>query len=353
VINMAIESVCGNFANIFFNNILILCAVSSIATAGLIALSYMIGQIFSNPKISLWSKTEIIQLFFSLVSIFFIIIFVQSFCSLNIGAVSELTTIPSTETISIFDAAEKYFLKSGAYIHTALNIEQYQLMSYNMLLLRGRYDCSFGPLLCLFGNSMISYSPYAWASVSMGILNISFNSTLIAFMSNLSFFFVLKYAASGFVMLFLPLGIFFRSLPYLRSLGSLFIAVAFSFMIVYPLILSVFYLILDDVIDIAKIDDVLESKYGDPQWVIDKSDASSVVYASFDLGTDDYIDNFLEADSSTRSRLETEIFKIAGGSFIFGVFIPTLALLGAVVSVSYIGKLLGEEIDLSRIMRMV
>ncbi len=347
---MALSSVCNT--GIFFNDILILCAISALATVGVIAISYMLGQIFSNPKISLWSKTELLQLFFSIVSVFFIILLIESFCSFNISAVSSLTQNPSQETLSIYGAAEKYFLESGQYIHNSLSIQQYHMMAYNMLLLRGRYDCFLGPILCLFGNSMISYSPYAWASASIGILNISLNSTLVAFMSNLSFLFVLEYSTSGFVMLFLPIGIFLRSLPYLRSLGSLFIAIALCFMIVYPLLLSIFYLILGDILNDAEIPEDMKG-FLDMSRVVSKGDTSSAVSASFDVGSDDYIDRFLSDDVNLRSMQETEIFKMAGNSFILGVFIPTLALLGTIVSVSYIGKLLGEEIDLSRIMRMV
>ncbi len=328
-----------------------LLALASFATALLIITSFMVGRIFSNPKVTLWAKTEIIQLFVSIASVSIIFLVFSSFCTINLNALYLLTDLstPPSSNPNVFDAAENYLLGAAEYSHQVLEIERYYLMSYNMLLMRGRYDCIYGPILCMFGNAGTSSSPFAYMSVVQGAMNVAFNTTMVAYMSLLVSLFILSYVKSAFVLLLLPLGIFFRSLPYLRSLGSLFITISFAFVIVYPSILGVFHII--DPVLFNYIDGNIVSQYGNPNDVVAQGDPDVAFGSSWDFVSaenDPYINRFFD-----HGRKETTIFQLAGRTFIVGVFIPMLALLATIASVSHVGRLMGEEIDLSRIVRMV
>lgn len=348
------------------SSLLLLTGAASLATIMVITISYMIGKVFSNPKIHLWAKTEMLQIVISLASVGVLFLVLQSFCIIDVNSLYTLTDLPASQQLqanaNIFDAAENFLKNDAVYTHTILEIERYHIMSYNMLMMRGRYDCVFGPLLCLFGNAGTSNSPYAWSSLTMGAMNVAFNATLISYMTTLVSLFILLYTKTGFVLFLLPLGIFFRSMPYLRSLGSLFITVAFCFVIVYPTILAIFNLIdpflfshtqgafIDPQMISGNVPAVLF--YSNPDAVVEVGSGLSSFAASWDWGEpydeDDYIDFFFPI-----GRKEPIVYQLAGRSFITGTFIPLVALLATVASISHIGRLLGEEIDLSRIVRMV
>ncbi|MDD5022864.1 MAG: hypothetical protein PHU63_01720 [Candidatus ainarchaeum sp.] len=340
------ENICSLAGTGMESSLTMLVGVASLATIMIISISYMLGNVLSNPKVTLWAKTEIVQLIVSLASIFIIFVVLQSFCVVDFNSLHSLTNVNNPVQMSgnLFDAAEAYLLGAANYTHTILEIQRYHQMAFNMMLMRGRYDCIYGALFCLFGNAGTSSSPYSWVSVTMGAMSVVFNTTLIAYISSLVALFILFYATSGFALFFLPLGIFFRSLPYLRSLGSLFITIVFSFVIVYPLILSIFYLstpILFDYIDPAILN------YSDPQDVVDKGGSGDIFLSMWDWGDDDYSGEFFN------SKMDSLVYQLGGRAFIVGVFIPLIALLGTVASVNYAAKLLGEEIDLSKIVRLV
>ncbi|MBI5046618.1 hypothetical protein HZC07_02705 [Candidatus Micrarchaeota archaeon] len=72
-----------------------------------------------------------------------------------------------------------------------------------------------------------------------------------------------------------------------------------------------------------------------------------------------YRQYFYSPGSSPRSNSDPPIedpagaIIFAGYAFVAAVFLPTVALLGAIASVTYIARLMGEEIDLSRITQLV
>ena len=65
--------VCGiEFTNFFNGTIMPLVAYASIVTTIIIALSFMVGRTIANAKLTLWAKTEIVQLVISLSSVLLI-----------------------------------------------------------------------------------------------------------------------------------------------------------------------------------------------------------------------------------------------------------------------------------------
>ena len=176
-------------------------------------------------------------------------------------------------------------------------------------------------------------------------------------MSTLNYLFILKFVFTGFVLFFLPLGIFLRAMPFLRTTGSLLMAVSLSFVFVYPLVLSVFYL------DFKSCNILRPDVGGGPDCPPPDGEAANVMaFSNEDLDGKVNAWDALTSDPHAYNDVFEKglpgdqpfgVIKLAGNAFLIGVFIPTLALLSAAASVSYINRFLGEEIDLSRIVQMV
>ena len=65
-------------------------AYAAMATAGLIGISYAAGNMISNPKLTLWAKTEIVQLVISLAFVSLIILAVTTFCGLDMKEIADI-----------------------------------------------------------------------------------------------------------------------------------------------------------------------------------------------------------------------------------------------------------------------
>ncbi|MFH0737270.1 MAG: hypothetical protein V1827_01685 [Candidatus Micrarchaeota archaeon] len=354
---MALTSICSADATLVIQGIVYpLAAVSSIVTALIIGISYMLGNALSSPRLILWSKTEVFQLFISVVVVGFILMGINTFCLLDIGSIYSLLDIEMTGMppgMTIFDAANNYLVEGGIWLHDLFSATRYHLGGYSILQSFGRNQCEGDPsyawLFCLFGAVLpsitggsgaasISVAPDAGYGLLTSVLGAAFNTITMAYLSILNYMFILKYVFSGFILFFLPLGIFLRALPYVRTLGSLLMSVAIAFLMIYPLVLSIFY------IDF-KAGHVLTPRDSPVFDYSDKDLADQVTFPMFDQHISDNV-----FDSGEQS---VEIIKLSGNAFLVGIFIPSLALLAAAAAVGYINKFLGEEIDLSRIVQLM
>lgn len=354
-----VSTICGIGVDIIQTTLFPLLAISSVLTAMIIALGYMLGEALHNPKVTLWAKTEVIQLFISIAAVVLILGIVPTFCSINLNSVYQLlnpVVVPSG-SLSIFEGAERYLVDAGTYIHNVELVGRYHLGAYNIMESFGRLECgpfdsgsSFATVgnlfFCLFGGPLAggsgtSHAPDSGYAMTAPALQIAFNSTIFSYLSVFNYLFILHYVYSGFVFFFLPLGIFLRAMPYVRTLGSLLMAIAFCFIVVYPLTLSFFYL------DFMRPDSILKPAFSAELGSYLARDISSAVGIGHALDSEIYDDVFPREDQSF------EIIRLAGNAFLIGVFIPSLALLAAIAGVAYVNRFLGEEIDLSRIMQMV
>lgn len=346
-----------------------LAAGASVLTALLIGLGYLLGQWTQNPKVTLWARTESVQLAVSIIVVLLMLSALRAFCGFNFGSIVSLfgySVGNADQGISVFEAARMYLVESGTYIKDILEVARYHLSAYTVLQLRSIWvaseNAAANVLLNLFGSSIglgvasgISASPetgYSFASAAIGL---AFNSLLFSYLSTLNYYFILEYIYSGLVFFLLPLAIFLRSMPYLRTLGSLLMSVALAYVFVYPATLALFY------IDLHNPQSALMppfsadfAKYiGRESSLRDIGGAGDIAAAVFTLGISDVASGGMHGNLFPHGSREMEILRLSGHAFLLGVFIPTLALLMAAASVAYMNRFLGEEIDLSRMVQMV
>ncbi|MBD3209996.1 hypothetical protein GF318_01290 [Candidatus Micrarchaeota archaeon] len=374
-----------DFQAFFDATILPLVAAASVVTGFLIAFSYMLGNLLNNPKLTVWAKTEVLQVFISVASVFFIFIAINTFCAINMGEVASFFTgVETQHDLNVYDAAGEYLAESALYSHNALTVIRYHLQAYTIYAYLNAFLCDFEflgiGLGCWYGYSGKYEQPLGGYGAINAALNMVFNSTLIAHFSALNFLFILLFVYKGFVFIFLPMGVFLRSMPYMRSFGSLLIAVALSFLIVYPLMLSIYYLMGDVLVDrpdsphclscsdpcphcytpsTALSDKFLHCQGESCEKVFDDWASAGIIQSigtmlvqSFTFGqvtTEDTMDSMYFPDGEHPK----DAITFGAYAFIAAVFMPTAALLATIASVSYIARLYGEEINLSRITQLV
>ena len=343
---MAAELICGpKFGSFLTTTIIPITAYATMTTCMVIAASYMLGRMLSNPKLTLWSKTEIVQLFVSLASTLLIIMVVGSFCNVNMSEVAQI--FGASGSGNIYDAAKGYLSGAALHAHHAITVVRYQLQGYTVLSYFNALKCEYQMgdstgLGCFFGQGSTTMQPLGGYGTVMAALNFALNSSLMSFFTAMNFAFILMFVYRGFAFMFLPLGIFMRSMPYMRPFGSLMIAVSFSFLIVYPLMLAIFGLmsdvILKEPVDMSKYH---EKAYPDHEGAEELATSMAGEAYVHDMYFGDGQDNYVGA------------LNFAATAFIGGVFFPTVAMIAAIASVAYVARLYGDEIDLSRLTQLV
>src|SRR5208283_2232887 len=320
----------------------------------LIALSYMAGTALSNPKLTLWSKTEIVQLAISIASVSLIMLAVTTFCSLDMKDIANIFNLPGTHaSINVYDAATNYLEGSVNYTHNALIMVRYHLEAYTVLSYFNAFICDYNVdrigLGCFFGYSGDTEQPFGGYGADIAALNVFFNSTIIAYFTALNFLFILLFIYHGFVFLFLPLGVLLRALPYMRPVGSLLIALSLSFLTIYPLMLGIFYLMSPVLLDAPAYapPGINMANYGESIFPDSTSSASQLAVST--VGESYVHDHYF---GGGKENLAGAI-AFAAFAFIAAVFFPTAALLAAIASVAYMARMMGEEIDLSRLTQLV
>lgn len=344
--------VCEGFlgaGGVMYSAILPLAGSAAVLALITILIAYYIGTTIDNPKVTVWAKTEIVQVILSLFAVVIILAGMHSFCAIDAGAIRELVGSKTTVSGNIFDEAEGYLVNTTAYGHYAMGVTRYYLSAYSIFVYRYNFKCDLGGLGCLFGGSGASWSSLANYGGKYGALNMLFGTTILYFLTSANMLFILLFTYKGFVLFFLPIAIIVRSLPYLRSLGSLLIAVCLSFFLVYPLVLSVFS-IASDKLFYSPI--VLKEEKFESVSVFSELAFGSVLGV---LGTSRYTnDEWLKEDFFVNGKDDyTTVLEIIGVAFVVSFVLPSLALAATIASVRYFGRLYGEDIDLSRLSQLV
>ena len=340
------------FATFLTNTILPITAIASIASAVIVALGYMIGQVLGNVRVSTWAKTEVVQVVMSVASVAFIFMLLGAFCAINMNEVKGIFGISiappepcgsASGGTSVYDAARGYLTDASCFSHNAVGAVRYHLEAYTVLSNLNLFECSLSTGSigwgCMFGYSGTSMQPLGGYGTAMSAMNVFFNSSIVAYVSALNFLFILMYVYRGFVLFFLPFGIFIRSVPYLRTFGSLLISVALAFRVIYPLLLAIFSLMGNAIFSVPE---------GVPA-IYDESVFHSVSGFEGSLGAG-YVKG-VYFDGGKEQMIG--VIEYSAAAFIAGVFLPTVALLATIASIRYLSRIFGEEIDLSRIVQMV
>lgn len=229
-----------------FDDTMMLAGIAAIATAAVIGFCYMFGEFFQNPRMLTWAKTEIFQVFMSLVLVAAVLGLVGSFCSLKIGDVAQVLT-PDTAGAGSMPSVYKDYPDDSLYSASSLYLENLMSVSHsNMRSLRytlGAYEIrtTFRTMECS-GDCWVSLvssdtNEFGGESALLALANNLLGTATASYFTAAFQYFTLQYIYQGVFIVFLPLAIVIRSVPFMRQFGGALISIFLSLYIFYPLLL--------------------------------------------------------------------------------------------------------------------
>jgi hypothetical protein len=219
-----------------------------------------------------------------------------------------------------------------------------------------RTPCTPPLLLCLMGTNGVNVRPISGAAAIMQAANVHLYTATTAHLTILAQIFMLKFIKSGLLNIYLPLAIILRSLPFMRQLGGGLLAICFALFIIYPGLLYV------------------ESAFWNPyDWIGGtggetwdlvsdfasdlENDNEPLAYGDLYMaeGTWHFADIGLSVESWDKLVLDVvpELTKMASASFLCSTFLFTFNILAITAAARSFGRLLGADVDLSRLVQIV
>ena len=340
-----------------FNDIMLLSGVAGLGMAIIVALVFMAGQAMQNPRMLSWAKSELWEVMFSLFVAGLILFCIFTFCSLQVGEIAQVSSqLPGIfighETANTYDAAAMYLENVAGFGLRNIAAIRSNLGAYEMRTSFQQYECS--PLCFMTLTSFIN-AKYSGESVDLAVSNNLLGTATVSYLSVLFQYFTMQYVVSGLFVVFLPIAIVVRSIPFMRNFGGAMVGIILALYIMYPL----------SQISSAISAPYLASGLGGISFP-DRDGTSCAGMGVFtspsganpiscqpaklekNLGSD-----WLHASTLPGPWSMQELIKANVLMFLVGVFLPALNFIIIIALARDISGLLGDEADISRIGQMV
>lgn len=229
-------NVCGTGS---FDNVFMVAAIATLATIALIALAYMAGELFQNARALTWAKTEVLQAFVSILIVGAVIGTVQLFCSLQIGEIARIATpypgiYGTYDSASIYQGAQIYLENLLAASHNNMKGMRHAIGAYEIRTSYTEMKCDGNCWINLVG---YNEALYGGETLQLAVTNNLLSTATVSYLSAAFEFFTLQYVLNGLFLVFLPISIVIRSIPFMRQFGGALVAIFLSLYIFYPLML--------------------------------------------------------------------------------------------------------------------
>ncbi|MFZ5501722.1 MAG: hypothetical protein ACOY58_07425, partial [Candidatus Micrarchaeota archaeon] len=199
---MAMETICSPGATEIIQNVVYpMTAISAVLTALIIGISYMLGNMLSSARLTVWSKTEVFQLFISVAVAGIVMFGINAFCVLDMGSFYSMFDVGASGVppdLDMYSAAESYLVEAGIWTHDLMLSARYHLGAYSLMQMFGRNYCEGDPsyawLFCLFGAvlpsvtggagaSSITTAPDAGYGMLTSVMGAAFNTITLSYLS--------------------------------------------------------------------------------------------------------------------------------------------------------------------------
>lgn len=226
-------------------------ALSSLLAAFTIALIYMIGTALRSPTIGAWARIELYQLATTIFLVAGAAFFINTACSMNLDFFESYYTLASApgglqpaDGVQIdFGLHADYFEASSAYL---ISLQARAYAAYEQIrdtLMRWEFNASVSEYKCLYYCLLFqngwSVDPGIGYYAKIGAGYMALNGVVMGMLILSSMIFILAYAANGAVLWLLPIGAFFRTMPYMRGFGGALMAIALTLFLGYPFLIFI------------------------------------------------------------------------------------------------------------------
>ncbi len=349
-----------------FNDTIQVCAIAVLAMFALIALAYIGGEAMQSPRMLSWAKSEAVQAFASLVIASILIFVLFTMCSFQVG---ELNSVFGSAMPLIYqDAPAPYAggqdsLYTGAMRYTenlaALALGNIASLRYDL----GAYELrtSFNTFVCngvcIFSLSSTSVSYFGGESMNLAISNNLLGIATVSYLSVIFQYFTLVYIYNGLFLTFLPLAIIIRSIPFMRHFGGSLIAIFVALYIMYPLMLVADAYIAPGLASGSGAPITMYSRDGLNCQGIGVFSTAAHTGAVCSQGSRPEWDMEGKWQQSDMTNLSPNTLGSAIQFnvliFLTAIFLPAVNFIAIAAFGRELSRLLGEEVDMSRLGQMI
>jgi len=220
-----------------------LCVIASIAMFAIIALTYIGGEAFQSARMLTWAKTEAMQVIASIAIASVILFAMFSMCSFQVNELQSVFGLSASPKIyagnsdTLYIGAMRYVENLAAMGLSNVNSLRYDLGAYELRTSYNTFECK--SITCKYTLSSTQVSMFGGESMNMAITNNLMGIGTIAYLSSIFQYFTLIYIYNGLFLVFLPIAIVLRSVPFMRHFGGSLVAIFVAIYIMYPLMLVV------------------------------------------------------------------------------------------------------------------
>ncbi len=371
-----VNAVCNQTPEIFANW-QFLAGAAIFASIAILVFFYLFATFFRNDKTIAWIKIELFETISTAVIIIFVVILVNgALCSFNASFLfSDFQLEKLTESQSSVFETGFVFEKDSNIYEIALtyfsNIES-QIIRWMSLTMGGIGLADMGTTQFKahpMGQGFVT-APLAGFFVPIkSILNNGLVALTISYVINSASINILKYSLVAFPFYFFPAGLFFRAFEPTRRFGGTLIALAITFLVIYPVIISVSFYV-TSIGMMGSSSGVLSLLATEFENMNPLSDSWAVFVASFGGGSTDNliglvfggVTDFVSGVFSSFLLMFGSFFGylyfIFGGWIIWwvalvGFLLPAINTIILVYSMRSLGKTLGEPIDITSLTRLI
>jgi hypothetical protein len=342
---LATEQIC-NHASItqaFFipewQSLAILALASS---AALLALAYMLNRFLNNDEGQAVLKLELFELFVS-------IGLVQAACELPVSGVFAQDYMEPDD--NLFDASAAVLQKFSENLAVAM-------AALHAIYIPIDFQTTTTLTMQPMGlGTVVQPTSGVGAIVKPALVN-AMQAIALAYVVIRAEMFILDFCTYAFITFYFPLGIILRSFSPTRKIGGALIGIVLGLVLVFP-----FLILLNGVVAFSISPTVFQFQEGDWDTLKNFTQGS---FTNIFGGLSSLSDlanpfNFFYAINQLIGGVFGTIIgfvifffmRSAGAAFFIGLFFPALNTLLLVTTVRYITKSLGEEIDVTNLMRMI
>jgi len=339
-----------------------LSGIAALATATLIALVYMFGEMFQNAKMISWSKAEAAQVVVSLVVVSIILYAISTFCGMNIGEAGKISSsLPyiyqSSQALNVYEGAQLYLENLMGVDLRNMAALRFNQGAYEIRTSFTKYECDS---ICWLSLSSTNVAKDAGETMQLAVTNNLLGTGTISYLTAAFQYFTLQYILSGLFLSFLPIAIVMRAVPFMRNFGGALIGIIVALYLLYPMMLignavmapylaqgsgAVMY---DrDRTGCAGIN-VFKDSAGNQQVICTATSNGNGMNYEWEMGGKGVSEGDLPIPTDLPSVLKTNVLI-----FVTSVFLPAINFIVIAALARDLSRFLGEEADIARLGQMV
>jgi hypothetical protein len=319
-----------------------LCFLAIFASIVLLSLLYVAGNFFRMAGLQAWVKAEMGQLVVSALIVIMVVSIVAFLCSFDPSVLDKT-----------YSGGRNMFAEGTEYLNWLKyrNTEALWLVYGQNVVVSMMMNPVYNSRP---GGVGVTTQPFA------GLAPIS--SMLVTFMSGLTLsllltemqIYILQYIQMAMLGWFLPLGVFFRCFEPTRQFGGALIGLAIGLFLLYPALLVMNEIAVKGPFDAA----AAEAGTVNPGSALANSDYIGLSNDFPAVGTEPspgagtMATNYQSVETNTANSVNW-VIKITFYTFVGAMLLPALNFIVLITGVRDISRMLGEEVDVSNLTRMI